>query len=115
VEARHGTVVLDFSAAAISEPTLDLAISIGHGNFVLIVPPEVVVDVDSVSVGHGVIRQRVHRQPGTQARLLVTVTGSMRHGNFVVRGARTAPRRTFWEWLLRRRPVAAAAGELPLR
>jgi len=115
VEARHGNVALDFSAAVISEPTLDLAISIGHGNFVLIVPPEVVVDVDSVSVGHGVIRQRVHRQPGTPVRLLVTVTGSMRHGNFVVRGARTGPRRTFWEWLLRRRPVAAAAAELPLR
>jgi len=45
--------------------------------------------------------------------LLVTVTGSMRHGNLIVRSARTAPRRTFWEWLLRRRP--AAAGELPLR
>jgi len=110
VEARHGNVVIDFSAAVISEPTLDLAISIGHGNVVVIVPPDVVVDVDSVSAGHGVIRQRVHRQPGVPVRLLVTVTGSMRHGNLVVRGARTGPRRTFWQWLLGRQP--RPAGEL---
>jgi hypothetical protein len=113
VEARHGNVLIDFSGAVISQPTLDLAISCGHGNIVLTVPPEVVVDVDSVSIGHGVIRQRVHRQPGTPVKLLVTVSGSMRHGNLVVRSARTGPRRTFWGWLLRRRP--AAAGELSLR
>jgi hypothetical protein len=113
VEARHGNVALDFSGAVLSQPTLDLAISIGHGNIVLIVPPEVVVDVDSVSIGHGVIRQRVHRQPGAPVKLLVTVSGSVRHGNLVIRSARTGPRRTFWDWLLGRRP--AAAGELPLR
>jgi hypothetical protein len=108
VEARHGNVAIDFTAAVISQPTLDLAITVGHGNVVLTVPPDVVVDVDSVSAGHGVIRQRVHRQPGVPVRLLVTVTGSMRHGNLVVRGARTGPRRTFWDWLFRRRPAAAA-------
>jgi uncharacterized protein DUF1707 len=113
VEARHGNVALDFSGAVLSQPTLDLAISIGHGNIVLIVPPEVVVDVDSVSIGHGVIRQRVHRQPGAPVTLLVTVSGSVRHGNLVIRSARTGPRRTFWDWLLGRRP--AAAGELPPR
>ena len=30
VEARHGNVVIDFSAAVISQPTLDLAISVGR-------------------------------------------------------------------------------------
>jgi hypothetical protein len=113
VEARHGNVALDFSAAVISQPTLELAISTGHGNIVLIVPPEVVVDVDSVEIGHGVIRQRVHRQPGTPVTLLVTVSGSVRHGNLVVRSARTGPRRTFWDWLLGRPP--RAAGELTPR
>jgi Domain of unknown function (DUF1707) len=110
VEARHGNVVIDFTAAVISQPTLDLAVEIGHGNVVLTVPPDVAVDVDSVSAGHGVIRQRAHRQAGVPVRLTVTVTGSMRHGNLVVRGARTGPRRTFWQWLLGRQPQAA--GEL---
>jgi hypothetical protein len=109
VEARHGNVALDFSAAVITQPTLDLAIATGHGNVALIVPPEVAVDVDSVSVGHGVIRQRVHRQPGAAVRLTVTVTGSIRHGNLVVRGARTGPRRSFLDWLLRRRPGPQSA------
>jgi hypothetical protein len=113
VEARHGNVAIDFSTAVISQPTLDLAISTGHGNIVLIVPPEVVVDVDSVEIGHGVIRQRVHRYPGTPVKLLVTVSGSVRHGNLVVRSARAGPRRTFWDWLLRRAPQTP--GELTAR
>jgi Domain of unknown function (DUF1707) len=113
VEARHGNVLIDFSAAVISEPTLDLAISLGHGNIVLTVPPGVVVDTDGIAIGHGNITQRVHRESGIPVKLLVTASGSVRHGNLVVRSARTGPRRTFWDWLLRRRP--AAPGELPLR
>jgi hypothetical protein len=109
VEARHGNVIIDFSVAAISQPTLELEISVGHGNVVLVVPPEVVVDVDNVTVGHGSIHQRVHRVPGTPVKLLVTASGNMRHGNLVVRGWR--PHRTFWDWLLRRRPLTAR--ELP--
>ena len=113
VEVRHGNVAIDFSAAVITQPTLDLEISVGHGNIVLTVPPGVVVDVDSVSVGHGVIRQRVQHDPGVPVRLLVTASGSLRHGNLVVRGARTGPRRSFWDWLLGRRPQTPA--ELPFR
>jgi Domain of unknown function (DUF1707) len=113
VEARHGNVFIDFSAAVISQPALDLEMSVGHGNIVLTVPPGVVVDVDNVTIGHGNIRQRVHRGPGVPVKLLVTASGSVRHGNLVVRSSRTGPRRTFWDWLLRRRP--SAAGELPFR
>ena len=110
VEARHGNVVVDFSSAVISQPTLDLEISVGHGNVVLIVPPDVDVDVDSVTIGHGNVHQRVRREAGTPVRLLVNASGSVRHGNLVVRGLRT---RTFWDWLFRRRP--ATAGELTAR
>ena len=49
----------------------------------LIVPSGVVIDVDSVSVGHGVIRQRVHHDPDVPVKLLVTASGSLRHGNLV--------------------------------
>ncbi|HEX3715215.1 MAG TPA: DUF1707 domain-containing protein [Trebonia sp.] len=110
VEARHGNVVVDFSSAVISQPTLDLEVSVGHGNVVLIVPPEVDVDVDSVTIGHGNVHQRVRREAGTPVRLLITASGNLRHGNLVVRGVRT---RTFWDWLFRRRP--ATAGELTAR
>ena len=104
VEVRHGNVVIDFSAAVISQPTLDLAISSGHGNIVLTVPPGVVVDTDGVAIGHGNIVQRAHHDSDVPVKLLVTVSGSVRHGNFVVRRARTGPRRSFWDWLLRRGP-----------
>jgi hypothetical protein len=39
-------------------------------------------------------------------KLMVTATGHVRHGNLVVRGPR-GPRRSFWDWLLRR-PAPAA-------
>jgi len=113
VEARHGNVLIDFSAAVISQPTLDLAISVGHGNIVLTVPPGVVIDADGVAIGHGNIHQRVHRDSGVPVTLMVTVSGSLRHGNLVVRNARIGPRRSFWDWLLRRPPQAAR--ELPFR
>jgi Domain of unknown function (DUF1707) len=108
VEARHGSVLIDFTNAIITQSTLDLSIEVGHGNIVLTVPPEVVVDVDGVAIGHGNIVQRVHREPGTPVKLLVTASGSLRHGNLVVRGPRT--RRTFWEWL-RRRAISASPGQ----
>jgi hypothetical protein len=100
VEARHGNVLIDFTNAIITQSTLDLSIEVGHGNIVLTVPPEVVVDVDGVAIGHGNVHQRVRREHGTPVKLLVTASGELRHGNLVVRGRRT--RRTFWDWLFRR-------------
>jgi hypothetical protein len=109
VENRHGNVVLDFSDAIISQPTLDLSISVAHGNVVLIVPPEVVVDLDDVANGHGTVHQRVRRDSDTPVKLMITASGGVRHGNLVVRGPRgpRGPRRSFWDWLLRR-PAPAA-------
>jgi hypothetical protein len=114
VEARHSNVSIDFSEAIVSQPTLDLPISIVHGNIVLIVPPEVVVDIDSVATRGGNIHQRVRRDTGTPVKLMINASGSLRHSNLVVRAPR-APRarRTFWDWLLRRR--LPAAKELSLR
>jgi hypothetical protein len=109
VENRHGNVILDFSDAIISQPTLDLSISVGHGNIVLIVPPEVLVDLDGVANGHGTVHQRVRRDPDTAVKLMITASGNVRHGNLVVRSPRgpRGPRRSFWDWLLRR-PAPAA-------
>jgi Domain of unknown function (DUF1707) len=104
VEARHGNVLIDFTDAIISQPSLDLSISLGHGNIVLTVPPGVAVDVDGVAMGHGNIAQRAHRQSAVPVKLLVSASGNIRHGNLVIRSSRT--RRSFWDWLLGRRPAA---------
>jgi hypothetical protein len=116
IEARHGNVVIDFTVAIISEPALDLSVSIRHGNLVLIAPPDVTVDVDSLAVGHGNVRNRAHRDPDGPLKLLVTMSGNLRHGNVVVRRPRGA-HRSFWAWLLRR-PLPARqlpARQLPAR
>lgn len=100
VEAHSGNAVIDFTQAIITQPTLDLTVSVHRGNLELIVPPEVAVDVESVAIHGGNVQQRVRREHGTPVKLLVTVSGNVRSGNLVVRG----PRRTFWQWLLRRSP-----------
>jgi hypothetical protein len=106
VEARHGHVIVDFSDAVTSQPTLDLSISATHGNIILTVPPEVVVDLDSVATHHSQIHQRVRREPGTPVKLTVNASGRLVHTNLIVRGPR-GPRRSFWDWLFRR-PAPAA-------
>lgn len=105
VENRSGNVVIDFTQAVITQPTLELTVTVRSGNVTLIVPPEVVVDLDNVALHSGNAHQRVRRAPGTPTKLLITVDGRVRSGNITVRNAR-GPRRTFWQWLLRR-PIPA--------
>jgi hypothetical protein len=100
VEVRRGNAVIDFTQAVITASSLDLTVSVRSGNLQLIVPPEVVVEVESVAVHSGNVQQRLRREPGTPVKLLITVSGSVRRGNVIVR----SPRRTFRDWL-RRRPT----------
>jgi hypothetical protein len=94
VEARGGNAVLDFTQAVVTGPVLDLTVAVRGGNLTLVVPPEVAVEIDSVEVRSGNVRQRTRPVPGAPIRLLVTVSGTVRSGNVTVRG----PRRTFREW-----------------
>lgn len=95
-----GSVVIDFTQAIITHTLLDLEAEVSHGNLRLIVPPEVEVQVAGVSVDSGTVprRRRRRRAPGTPVNLRITISGSVRHGTLTVRG----PRRSFWDWLLRR-------------
>ena len=111
VKTTHGHVIVDFTDAVISQPTLDLSVTAVHGNIILIVPPEVIVDVDSVDTHHSNIHQRVLREPGTPVKLTVNTSGRLVHSNLVVRSPR-GPRRSFWDWLLRRpAPPALTAAQ----
>lgn len=112
VESRHGNVVIDFTLAVITAPTLEMSVASRHGNVVLIVPPEVTVDLDNVTSGHGTVHHRVRRESDAPVKLVINVSGTMHHGNLVVRGPRVrGPRRSFWAWLRRRQPAALANQE----
>ncbi|MFI9271267.1 DUF1707 domain-containing protein [Kitasatospora sp. NPDC052896] len=101
LEVRGGNARLDFTQAQFAGSTLDLAIALRGGNLHLVVPPEVAVDVDSVSTRGGNVRQLVRRDPQAAPvpiRLLVTLSGEVTGGNVIVRG----PRRGFWARLFGR-------------
>ncbi|MEW9530927.1 DUF1707 domain-containing protein [Microbispora sp. NPDC049125] len=107
IECRSGSVVLDFTSAVITSPTLEIEASVRSGSVTLVVPPDVFVDVDDVAVNSGSVQNRTHVAPGTPVRLRVHVTGKVRAGTIRVRPPRP-PRRGFWQWLLRRpRPTKA--------
>ncbi len=85
VEVRSGHVVLDFTEAVVGHPVLDLTVALNSGNLKLIVPPDVVVDAEDVTIRSGSVRRHVHHDPGTPVRLRIVVSGHLRSGNVVVR------------------------------
>jgi hypothetical protein len=105
LEVRGGNTLLDFTGAQLTGPALELDVSLRGGNLRLIVPPEVAVDVDSVSTRGGNVHQRVRHDPQAPAvpiRLRIAVSGEITGGNVIVQSPRR-PRRGFWARLLRRR------------
>ena len=107
VEVHSGNVVLDFTQAAISAPVLEMEMSVRGGNVRLIVPPEVVVQLDSVELHGGNVQQRAVRpEPGTPVRLLVNVSGQVRHGNVVVQSPHVGFRERRRRRLLQRKALA---------
>ncbi|MFF2921462.1 DUF1707 domain-containing protein [Streptomyces celluloflavus] len=107
IESRSGSVLLDFTGAVITLSTLEIEVSVHSGSVTLVVPPDVFVDVDEVEMRSGDVRNRAHFAPATPVRLRVHVTGKLDSGSLTVRPPKP-PRRSFWQWLLRRpRPTAA--------
>lgn len=107
IESKSGSVVLDFTSAIIALPTLEIEASVRSGSVTLVVPPDVLVDVDDVAVSSGSVQNRAHADSATPVRLRVHVTGKVHNGSITVRPPRP-PRRSFWQWLLRRpRPMTA--------
>jgi hypothetical protein len=107
IESRSGSVVLDFTQAVIAVPTLEIEVAVRSGSVTLLVPPDVVADVDDVAVRSGSVRHQARPEPVTPVRLRIQMTGEVHSGSLTIRPPRP-PRRGFWQWLLRRpRPVAA--------
>jgi Domain of unknown function (DUF1707) len=107
IECRSGSVFLDFTGAVIVLPALEIEASVHSGSITLVVPPDVVVDVDEVTVNSGSVRKRDPPPSTAPVRLRIHLAGKVHSGSITVRPPKP-PRRSFWQWLLRRpRPVAA--------
>lgn len=101
VRVRSGSTRLDFTEAVITQPTLEIEAEVHSGALVLITKPGITVDLDDVAVRSGVVKDKTQWSPAAPAILHIRVSGQVSSGALAVRPPRP-PRRTFWEWLLRR-------------
>jgi hypothetical protein len=97
VKVTSGHVMLDFTQAIITQPTLRLDIDVRSGSVRLRTKPGIVVDADDVAIRSGHVRVRAPWSPDVPVQLRIEVTGKVGSGHFVA-----GPRpRTFWQWLTR--------------
>src|SRR5215470_12527607 len=110
IRATSGSVRLDFTEAVITQPVLRIEVEVTSGSLTLITKPGIVVDADDVSIRSGSVKVRPHEGPAVPALLSIHLSGKVGSGSISARPPRP-PRRTFWQWLLRRpRPGAIMRG-----
>jgi hypothetical protein len=108
IEARvtSGHITLDFTEAVITQPSLRIDASVRSGSLKLLIRPGIVVDADDVAIGSGRVKVRAPWGPEVPAFLRIQVSGKVASGRIKAR----PPRRTIWQWVLRRpRPYALSS------
>lgn len=106
VKVGSGSVKLDFTAAVITQATLRMDVEVSSGSLVLITKPGIVVDADDISVRSGSVKVEPPGEAPTVLR--IQLAGKVGSGRVKARPPRP-PRRTFWQWLLRRPKPALPA------
>ena len=106
VKVTSGHVLLDFTQAVITQPTLKLDVEVRSGHIRLLTRPGIVVDADEVAIRSGHVRVKAPWGSEVPVQLHVEVTGKVGSGHLVAR-----PRgRNFWQWLTRQpKPYAITA------
>jgi hypothetical protein len=100
IKVGSGSVRLDFTEAVIAQATLAIDVEVESGSVLLITKPGIVVDVDDISIRNGSVSVPPPQEVPTL--LSIRVSGKVGSGSVKARPPRP-PRRTFWQWLLRRR------------
>jgi uncharacterized protein DUF1707 len=98
IRVTSGSVKLDLTEAIITNPVLELDAEVKSGSLVVLTRPGIELDTDDVAVRSGVVRVRPHRAADAPVILRIQVSGKVTSGTLQAR----PPRRTFWQWLLRR-------------
>jgi len=96
-ECASGSVKLDFTAAECPHREVSIEVRVMSGSVVLVVPYGWWVNLDNASAASGTVVSKVQGPPAPGAPVL-RVSGGVRSGVIVARH----PRRSFWDWLLRR-------------
>jgi len=105
VRVASGSVKLDFTDAVIAQPSLKVHADVHSGHLTLVTKPGIVVDSDEVTVRSGGVKVKAPWGHDVPVTLRIEVTGKVRSGSITAR----PPRRTFWQWLMRRpRPYQRA-------
>ena len=98
VRVTSGSVRLDLTEAVITQPTLRIDAEVQSGQLKLVTKPGIVVDADDVGVRSGEVKIREPWGHDVPVTLRIELAGQVRSGAITAR----PPRRTFWQWLLRR-------------
>ena len=106
VKVTSGHVLLDFTQAVITHPTLKLNVDVRSGHIRLLTRPGIVVDADEVAIRSGHVRVKTPWGSEIPVQLHIEVTGKVGSGHLVAR-----PRdRNLWQWLTRQpKPYMVAA------
>lgn len=97
-----GSVKLDFTQAVITQPLLRITANVQGGSLLLVTKPGIEVDAEDVSLVAGTVKVRPPDGPQQPVILRIEVSGHNFGGSIVARQP-GGPRRSFWQWLLRRR------------
>jgi len=97
VKVTSGEVVLDFTQAVITQPTLKLDVDVRSGHVKLLTRPGIEVDADEVVIRSGHVRVKAPWGSEVPVQLHIEVTGKVGSGHFIAR----PPYRNFWQWLTR--------------
>jgi hypothetical protein len=98
VRVTSGSVRLDFTEAVIAQPSLAIDADVHSGSLTLVTKPGIVVDTDDVAIRSGSAKVRAPWSADVPVALRISVSGKVGSGSITAR----PPRRSFWEWLLRR-------------
>jgi len=97
VKVTSGHVLLDFTQAEITHPTLKLNVDVRSGHIRLLIRPGIAVDADEVAIRSGGVRVKTPWGSEAPVQLHIEVTGKVGSGHLVAR-----PRyRNLWQWLTR--------------
>jgi DUF1707 SHOCT-like domain len=110
VRVNLGTVTLDFTEAVISWPSLEIDADIKTGTLILVTTPGILVSTDDLAIKTSTVKVDAPWGPEVPVRFRIDVAGRASISTITAGPARPArrPRRSFWQWLLRRRPEQPA-------